>query len=188
VPIRCDLGTLAVGARATIRVVAQPMAPGTLRNSASVTGDVPDPNTRNNIDGTTTKVQGLLKIDKVASTSRIRAGGSLTYKIRVTNASAFALRSVRVCDDLPSGLAFVSATPRARLSSGRYCWTLRTLGAGKSRTFTLRVRVLRGTSGRKVNVATATAPNARGARSRAAADSAPIQVIAGVVRSGGVTG
>ncbi len=188
VPVRCDLGTLRVGARVTVRIVAQPMAPGTLRNSASVTGDVPDPNARNNIDGTATTVQGLLRIRKTASTSRIRAGGSLSYRITVTNASSFALRSVRVCDDLPSGLVFASASPKATPSKGQHCWTVRTLGAKKSTTFTVRVRVLRGTSGRKVNTATATAPNARGARSRAAADTAPIQVIAGVVRAGGVTG
>lgn len=187
-PIRCDLGTLQVGASVTISVVAQPKAPGTLRNSASVTGDLPDSNARNNIDGTATSVQGLLRIRKTASTSKIRAGGSLSYRITVTNASSFALRSVRVCDDLPAGLAFVSANPKATLSKGQHCWTVRTLGAKKSKTFTVRVRVLRGTSGRKVNTATATAPNARGARSRAAADTAPIQVIAGVVRAGGVTG
>jgi uncharacterized repeat protein (TIGR01451 family) len=188
VPIRCDLGTLRSGDRATVMVVAQPRAPGTLRNGASVTGDVPDPDAANNIDGTATRVRGLLRIRKAASTTRIRAGGTLSYRIRVTNASSFALRSVRVCDDLPSGLVFVSSTPRSRLSRGRHCWTIRALGARMSRTFTVRARVLRGTSGRKVNTATATAPGARGARSRAAADTAPIQVIAGRVRSGGVTG
>lgn len=113
VPIRCDLGTLQVGASATVTVVAQPMAPGTLRNSASVTGSLPDPRTGNNVDGTTTKVQGLLKVRKVASRSTVRAGETLRYRIAVSNASAFALRSVKVCDDLPTGLVFVSATPKA---------------------------------------------------------------------------
>jgi uncharacterized repeat protein (TIGR01451 family) len=187
-PIRCDLGTLASGASATIRIVAQPLAPGTLRNSASVTGDVPDPRTENNIDGTSTKVQGLLKISKVASTKTVRAGGTLTYKIRVTNASAFALRSVRVCDDLPSGLVFVSSTPKATLAKGQHCWTIRVLGAKKSKTFTLKARVLRGAGGRQVNVAKATAPNARGARSRAATGTAAIRVLPVAARGGGVTG
>ena len=187
-PIRCDLGTLRSGARATVRIVVAPKAAGTLRNSASVTGDVPDPNSRNNIDGTATRVVGLLRVRKTASTTRVRAGGTLSYRIRVTNASTFALRRVRVCDRLPSGLVFVSSTPRSRLASGRHCWTIRALGAKKSRTFVVRVRALRGASGRKVNTATATAPGARGARSRAAADTAPVQVIAGRVRAGGVTG
>lgn len=188
VPIRCDLGTLAAGARATITVVAQPQAPGTLRNSASVTGDVPDPDAGNNIDGTSTKVQGLLKIRKTASRKVVRAGGMLSYRITVTNASSFALRSVRVCDALPSGLAFVSATPQARLSKGKHCWTVKTLGANKSRSFTIKARALRGASGRKVNVATATAPGARGARTSAATGTAAIRVLPAAARGGGVTG
>jgi len=188
VPIRCDLGTLAAGASATIRVVAQPAAPGLLRNSASVTGDLPDPRTDDNIDGTTTKVQGLLKVTKVASSKTVRAGGTISYKIRVTNASTFALSSVRVCDDLPSGLVFASSTPKSKLVRGRRCWTTRALGANRSMTFTLKARVLRGTHGRKVNVATATAPNARGARSRAAAGTAVISVRRVAARGGGVTG
>jgi uncharacterized repeat protein (TIGR01451 family) len=188
VPVRCALGTLAGGASATVRIVAQPLAAGTLRNSASVTGDEPDPRADNNIDGTSTKVHGLLKIKKTSSAKSVRAGGTLTYKIRVTNASAFALRSVRVCDDLPNGLVFVSSTPKAKLVKGRHCWTIRALGAKKSKTFTLKARVLRGAGGRKVNVATATAPNARGARSRAATGTAAIRVLPVAARGGGVTG
>jgi len=49
-------------------------------------------------------------------------------------------------------------------------------------------RVLRGAGGRKVNVATATAPNARGARSRAVTGTAAIRVLPVAVRGGGVTG
>jgi uncharacterized repeat protein (TIGR01451 family) len=187
-PVRCDLGTLAAGASATVRIVVQPRAAGTLRNSASVTGDVPDPRAENNLDGTSTKVQGLLKIKKSVSAKTVRAGGTVTYKIRVTNASAFALRSVRVCDDLPSGLVLVSSTPKAKLSAGKHCWTIRALGAKKSKTFTMKVRVLRGAGGRKVNVATATAPGARGARSRAATGTAAIRVLPVAARGGGVTG
>lgn len=188
VPIRCDLGTLGPGARATVRVVAEPRAPGVLRNSASVTGDAPDPRAENNVDGTSARVRGLLKVSKAASATRVSAGGRLRYRIAVTNASPFALRRVRVCDALPAGLVFVSARPRARLSGGRRCWTVRRLGARKSRRFVVDVRVLGGASGRKVNVATATAPNARGARGRAATAKRPVQVIAGQVRGGGVTG
>nr|WP_246344499.1 DUF11 domain-containing protein [Conexibacter arvalis] len=187
-PVRCSLGTLRSGESATVRIVGRPLAAGLLRNSASVTGNEPDPNPRNNIDGTRTRVQGLLKIKKTASARTVRAGGTLTYKIRVTNASGFALRSVRVCDRLPSGLVFVSSTPKAKLTKGQHCWTIRALGANKSKSFTLKARVLRGAGGRKVNVATATAPNARGARSRAATGTAAIKVLPAAARGGGVTG
>jgi uncharacterized repeat protein (TIGR01451 family) len=188
VPITCDLGTLASGAKATITVVAQPKAAGTLKNSASVTGDVPDPKTDNNLDGTATKVQGRLTVTKVASARTVVAGGTLSYRIRVTNASAFAVKAVKVCDDLPSGLVYVSSSPRAKLSSGKYCWTVATLGAKKAKSFTIKVRALKGAGGRKVNVATATAPDARGARSKAATDTAAIHVKGVAVRGGGVTG
>jgi uncharacterized repeat protein (TIGR01451 family) len=188
-PIRCDLGTIGSGRTVTIKVVAQPMAAGTLKNSASVTGDQPDPSAGNNIDGTATKVQALLKVKKTASARTVRAGGTLSYKITVTNASPFAARSVKVCDKLPGGMVLASAKPKAKLSKGSYCWTVSTLGANTSRSFTIRVRVLRAESGRKVNTATATAPNARGAKSRAATGNAAIRVL-GVAkgRRGGVTG
>jgi len=188
VPIRCDLGTLASGASITVKVVARPMAPGSLKNSASVTGDVPDPNPGNNMSTTTTTVQGLLKVRKVASAANVRAGGTLSYRITVTNASSFPLRSVKVCDSLPSGIVFVSSTPKSTLSGGKRCWAVGTLGAGKSRAIALRARVLGGTAGRRVNTATATAPNARGARSKAATGTAAIRVLAARPRAGGVTG
>jgi uncharacterized repeat protein (TIGR01451 family) len=187
-PVTCELGTLAPGAKVTITVVARPLAAGTLRNSASVTGDAPDPKTDNNLDGAATGVRGVLRISKVAGASTVVAGGTLSYRIRVTNASPFAVDAVKVCDDLPSGLVYVSSSPRARLTSGRYCWTIATLGARKARTLTIRVRVLRGASGRKVNVATATSPQARGARTRAATDTAVVHVKGVSVRGGGVTG
>jgi uncharacterized repeat protein (TIGR01451 family) len=182
-PITCDLGTLAPGAKATITVAAQPLAAGTLRNSASVTGDVPDPRTDNNLDGASTKVRGVLKITKVASSRTVAAGGTVSYRVKVTNASAFAVGAVRVCDDLPSGLVYVSSAPRARLSSGKHCWTVATLGAHGSRSFTIRAKALKGASGRKVNVATATSPDAKAVRSTAA-----VQVARTALRAGGVTG
>jgi uncharacterized repeat protein (TIGR01451 family) len=188
VPVRCDLGTLANGQTVTIKVVGQPLRAGTLKNSASVTSDVPDPDSSNNIDGTNVRVQGLLKISKVASSKTVRAGGTLSYRITVTNASSFALRSVRVCDNLPEGLVYRSSSPKAKLSKGAYCWTIRSLGAKQRKVISMRVRVVKGAGGRKVNVATATAPNARGARSKAATGTAAIRVLAAQRRGGGVTG
>ncbi|HEY4278996.1 MAG TPA: DUF11 domain-containing protein [Conexibacter sp.] len=187
-PIRCDLGTLQNGQTVTIKVVGQPLRAGTLKNSASVTSDVPDPNIRNNLDGTTVMVRGLLKITKVASAKTVHAGGTLSYRVTVTNASSFALRSVKVSDNLPSGLVFDSASPKAKLSHGEYCWTITSLRAKAHKAITVRVRVLRGVGGRKVNVATATAPNARGARSKAATGTASIRVLAAQRHGGGVTG
>jgi uncharacterized repeat protein (TIGR01451 family) len=46
--VTCALGDLAVGASATITIVIRPTEPGTITNTASVTGNQPDPNNANN--------------------------------------------------------------------------------------------------------------------------------------------
>ncbi|MBB4664830.1 putative repeat protein (TIGR01451 family) [Conexibacter arvalis] len=183
VPIRCQLGTLAPGAEARIAIVVQPRAAGTLRNAASVTGNEPDPNAGDNLGRATTKVRGLLRLRKSADRQVVRAGGQLRYTLRVTNASGFALRGVRVCDRLPSGIALVRSAPRATLRRGAHCWTIQRLGAGATKRITFAARVLRGAAGRKVNTATATAPGAAIVRAKRA-----VTVAAGQVKAGGVTG
>ena len=72
-----------------------------------------------------------LTISKTANDKTVRAGGRITFTIRVTNRRTVAVRDVRVCDRLPSGLAFVSASPTARRSSGRYCWSAGTLAGAQ---------------------------------------------------------
>src|ERR1700687_1780520 len=46
--VTCTLGMLAVGASATATITVKPQAIGSLSNTASVTGDQPDPNLENN--------------------------------------------------------------------------------------------------------------------------------------------
>ncbi|HEX5195555.1 MAG TPA: hypothetical protein VFW09_22370 [Solirubrobacteraceae bacterium] len=59
------------------------------------------------------------------------------------------------------------ATSKARLSRGHRCWELLAPArAPRSRTITLRVRALTGTTGRKTNHATVTAAGAARARAR----------------------
>lgn len=182
-PVACDLGTIAAGQTVTIRIVAQPRAAGVLRNTASVTGDQPDPNPGNNLSRTRGRVRGVLAVAKTADRRVVQAGGRIAYRIRVTNRSGFALRDVRVCDRLPAGLAYVNARPRGRLARGQRCWTIDRLAAGRTRTFRVAVRALAGTAGSKVNRVTARAPGARRATARRA-----VVVIAGGVRAGGVVG
>jgi uncharacterized repeat protein (TIGR01451 family) len=186
VPLRCDLGTLSAGKSATIQVVAQPLAPGSLRNAASVTGDVPDPVASNNMGSATTKVRGKLTVSKTADHTTARVGGTVTYRIRAANPSGFAIRNVRICDTLPAGLVAIRSAPRARLSSGKRCWTVRQLGAHRSATFKLTVRVLNGSAGRRVNRVAASSPDAATVHATRA-----VTVVGGGVegtRAGGVTG
>jgi len=124
-----------------------------------------------------------LTLSKTVNHTKVRAGGRVTFTIRVTNPSTVSVSSVRVCDRLPSGLAFVSASPKARRSSGRYCWSVGTLAARRSRSFKMVVRTLRGVSGCRTNVATVT-----GSGAATKTDGARVCVLRRPSRAGGVTG
>ncbi|MCW2952198.1 MAG: conserved repeat domain protein [Conexibacter sp.] len=183
-PLRCSLGTIAPHAKVTITVVAYPRTAGRLRNAVSATSPVFDANPRSNIAGVSrTAVKPTLKITKLAGARSIRAGRTVSYTIKVTNPSEIGVRSVKVCDTLPSGLVRVSGTAGARLTRGAYCWSLRSLAGGTSRSYRLTVRALPGTNGSKTNIATVRSPDATtGAAKRT------VQVERGAVRPGGVTG
>jgi uncharacterized repeat protein (TIGR01451 family) len=182
-PVTCSLGTIEAGGSVTITVVVEPRAAGTLRNVASVTGEDLDPETADNTAVVTTRVKPALELTKVAERRKVRVGQTVTYTIRVRNPSDAAIRTVRTCDLLPPGLAYVSSKSRARPSKGRYCWTAKRLGPGEGRTYRLAARALSGTSGRRVNRATATSRDTGNARARRA-----VRVQAPPAPSGGVTG
>jgi uncharacterized repeat protein (TIGR01451 family) len=184
VPFTCRLGTIQPGKKVTITVKLTPTAVGTARNTASVTSPGTDPKTDNNIAGVSTTIsRPVLRLTKVANHKTVRAGQTVTYTLRVSNPSSAPVRSVKVCDTLPSGLVYVSSKSRAKLTKGQYCWTVGTLGAGRSRTLKLTARALKGTSGTKTNRASASSPDARTGRA-----SRSVRVRPAGLRAGGVTG
>jgi uncharacterized repeat protein (TIGR01451 family) len=184
VPFTCQLGTLQPGQKVTITVKLTPTKAGTARNTASVTSPGTDPKTDDNISGVSTTVsKPTLGLTKGANRKTVKAGQTITYTLRVKNPSAATVKNVKVCDDLPSGLVYVSSKSRAKLTKGQYCWTVKSLGAGKSKTFTLTARALKGTSGTKTNRASASSPDARSARA-----SRSVRVTRTALRAGGVTG
>jgi uncharacterized repeat protein (TIGR01451 family) len=184
VPFTCQLGTMQPGAKVTITVKLTPTKVGTARNTASVTSPGTDPKTDNNVSGVSTAVtKPTLGLTKTANRKAVRAGSTVTYTLRVSNPSTAPVRNVKVCDDLPSGLVYVSSKSRAKLTKGQYCWTVKSLGAKKSKAFTLTARALRGTSGTKTNRATASSPDARSKRV-----SRSVRVNRTALRAGGVTG
>lgn len=126
----------------------------------------------------------VLGLRKTANRATVRAGGLIAYTIRVTNATSVAVRRVRVCDRLPSGVIYVSSTPRATRSGGRYCWTIATLPGRSSRRFSLTTRTLRGISGIRTNVATLSASGVV----RSVTATARVRVLPIAARAGGVTG
>jgi uncharacterized repeat protein (TIGR01451 family) len=167
IPITCELGTIASGASVRITVVIKPREKGRARNAASATGEGNDSTPDNNMGTADVRVRKVaLRVSKVASNSSVQAGGTLSYRIRVRNPSKGEARRVKVCDRLPSGLSFVSSTPRAKRSGSQRCWTIKRLKAGKRRTFRVTVRAARGANGRKVNRATLRSPDIKPAVAR----------------------
>jgi uncharacterized repeat protein (TIGR01451 family) len=166
-PITCSLGSLAAHKSITITVVAQAKQSGTELNTASVTSASGDVDPANNLSGARTALSPILKLAKTASTRTAKAGQTVRYRIKVTNPTDLPIANVTVCDGLPSGLLYTGSSPKARLTTGRYCWSIRRLAAGRSQTYTISVNVAPGRGGREVNRATATARAVRSASAAA---------------------
>jgi uncharacterized repeat protein (TIGR01451 family) len=173
IPFTCSLGTIESGASVTITAVIKPRRSGRARNAAGATSSGFDANPDNNLDTVDVGVRKVaLRLSKVAGSSSVPAGETLGYRIRVRNPTKGEARNVRVCDRLPSGLAYVSSKPQARRGGRRRCWTIKSLKAGKSRTFRITVRTARGANGRKVNRAVLSSRDSKRVRAKD-----PIQVL-----------
>jgi uncharacterized repeat protein (TIGR01451 family) len=161
--VRCTLPAMAVNERIEVQIRVRAIDPGGTVNEAFLDPPPGQPCCAPPPPEVPVRVvKPQLGLTKGVNKKTIRAGQKVTYTIRTRNPSNATLRNVRTCDDLPPGLVFVSATPKARLSKGQYCWTERRLGAGKSRTYKLTARAVTGIRpGKKVNRATATSPDAK---------------------------
>jgi uncharacterized repeat protein (TIGR01451 family) len=184
--VSCAVGALGAGASAKVTVNAVATKPGLTTNSAVVAAPPPsvDPPANDTGKVTVRVVKPTLRLTKTANRASVRAGETATYTIRVTNPSKRSVRNVRVCDRLPSGLVYIFSKSKAKLTKSGYCWTAKTLGAGRTQTYRITVRALPGTSGRKVNRATA-ASTAIASTARA---TRTVRVLAARVLGGGVTG
>jgi uncharacterized repeat protein (TIGR01451 family) len=97
----------------------------------------------------------------------VSAGQTVAYRLTVSNPTTVTIHHVAVCDSVPTGLEFVSASPRAHLSGGRWCWSIAKLGAGRSTTLTLLANAAPGAGGKLTNTATATARGVKTVRAKA---------------------
>jgi uncharacterized repeat protein (TIGR01451 family) len=184
-PTTCSLGTIKAKKKVTITVVIKPRTSGCKqRNAGSVTGVGTDSNPANNLSRADICAKPVpLRLTKVADRHTLRAGDLVGYTIRVSNPTAGEARNVKVCDDLPSGLVYVSSKAKAKFTKGQYCWTIKTLGTHKSTSFRITVRAVSSSAGNRVNRASASAP---GAKSRRANDA--VHVLPARASGGGVTG
>jgi uncharacterized repeat protein (TIGR01451 family) len=183
--LSCSPGAVAAAQWVTVKLRAVAIKSGSATDAAKVlppAGSSDDP--ANNTSSATVRIAKVtLGLTQALSRTTLRPGQTATYTIRVHNPSKRAVHDVRVCDDLPSGLVYASSTPQAKLSNGRYCWTAKSLAAGRSQTYRLTIRALSGASGRKVNRASA---NSSGASTNTATGA--IRVLPARAVGGGVTG
>ena len=159
--LSCSLGTLAKGASAQIEVVAHvpaSLSGQKLTNTAKVSGDQPDPNQDNNSASATTEVDpkpsapaaapsgfNLTLEKKLEGPSQPELGEVLTYSLTVTNQGPATANQVKITDQLPAALEYVSASiPGGKCAAKGAVVTCRldSLVAGAKKTETLKARAV----------------------------------------------
>ena len=144
--ITCSLGALANGANATVAIIvtvnSSTSCGATLTNTAEVTSNEPDPTSSNNIASADTSVicQTDLSIIKSDSPDPVYTGTHLTYALSVSNHGPSDATGVTVIDNLPTGVAFVSATTSqgtCMQASGTVTCNLGNLASGATATVTI---------------------------------------------------
>ncbi|HJZ61908.1 MAG TPA: hypothetical protein VKD47_07135, partial [Miltoncostaeaceae bacterium] len=106
--------------------------------------------------------------------ARATAGQTITYTITVRNRGKVRARSVVMRDILPPSMSLPGKTATVKLSKGTAVVSLGNLAPGASKTIKIRVRIDRGVSGLRTNVATASAANAATVRASARTVIAPV--------------
>jgi uncharacterized repeat protein (TIGR01451 family) len=145
--LSCSLGTIAVGGDASVVIQIVPNQAGNITDTASVTGDLSDPDLTNNNAAVTVIVytgqepRSDLSLTKQASAVRVSAGAQFTYVLTVSNAGPDDAADVVVTDPLPPGLTLISVTSSQGDCGGTDTITcnLGTLANGASAEVTLTV-------------------------------------------------
>ena len=108
--VTASLGPLAVGATVVVTIHLKPTASGTVVDSATVSGGLPDPTMANNLVTFSDTVLPVADLSVAISTSAPQAvaGNDFTYTAVVTNAGPDAATNVALTDVLPA-----NATPGA---------------------------------------------------------------------------
>jgi uncharacterized repeat protein (TIGR01451 family) len=144
--LSCDLGSLTVGAVATVSLSVSPTSPGQLVNSGSVSADEVESNISNNSVTLTTTVANPaadLVLTAADSPDPIEAGRELVYSLAVTNLGPSVARSVAVNTLRPAGFDFVSAVSSqgsCDVTGGAVICSVGTIQAGDGATFTIILR------------------------------------------------
>ncbi len=163
-----SIGTLPVGATRTILIMGtvSPSATGVITNTANVTSTTPDPDPFNNTSTVNTDVSVIPPVEeadvsvvKTASPNPVRAGGTLTYTIVVSNAGPADAQNVVLTDTIPSSItgAEFSIDGGVTFNPWPGSYTIGTLLAGTSMTILIRGNVASQNTGCKCKCITNTA-------------------------------
>jgi uncharacterized repeat protein (TIGR01451 family) len=140
--IICKLGNLTTNGTASITVVAEATALGTVTNTVSVGGNEIEDNPLNNVASVATTISSPsadLAISASLSPNPVVMGGEVTYVVTVSNLGPATATSVIVTNPIPAGFRLVSTTASGGVTTntGVLTFSLGNLGSGSSTTFTL---------------------------------------------------
>jgi len=156
------LSSLAASANATLQLVASYDTPQVITNTAEVfavdqfdSNSTPNNNVPTENDQASVVLEPAtadLSLRKTVDNAEPNLGDTVTFTVTVSNAGPDPATGVSVLDQLPPGLAFVSATPSiGNYDAGTGIWTIGEIGVGVNRTLLLVATGM--TPGAKVNVA-----------------------------------
>ena len=129
------VGTVTSTMQQTLQLIATVVSPSARTNTAAIShADQFDRKTRNNSAGVTETPQVAdLAIAKMVDDPTPTVGETVTFTVALSNNGPSAATSVRVSDQLPAGLTFVSAkTSQGAYSSGSGVWTVGTVKTKKT--------------------------------------------------------
>ncbi|MCL2531094.1 MAG: DUF11 domain-containing protein [Oscillospiraceae bacterium] len=168
----CTLGTISNGTtamvliRGLVNAAADPAVTPTIRNTASVRSDTPDPNMKNNSDNVITPItlSADISVTKTGDPDPVEAGQMLAYTFNVTNTGPSNARRVVLADAVPSSIL----APEFSLDNGS-TWVLwndtcsianpsGVLAADETITVLIRGMVSAAITGNVINTATVLSP------------------------------
>jgi uncharacterized repeat protein (TIGR01451 family) len=159
-----NVGSLAYGGTASLSLVIQAAAAGTMTNSATVTSTTTaDPNPGENTDSVITTVvppTADLALSMAASPDPVLVGANLTYSLTVGNQGPATATAVTLADTLPVGMNFISASPsNAFTQVGQVVtFNLGNLESNEQRSATIVVQPTAAALGTPLNVGSVSSP------------------------------
>ena len=148
------VGSLAVGATATLTVQARVVSPNPSTNTAKVTGDQFEPDlTNNSASATITPQVSDLRVRKRVDNATPQLNGIVNFTVELTNLGPDDATGVTLADRLPPGLLFIAATPdRGMYDNTTGVWTIGNIANGETLKLVIQAQVTQTTS--QVNTAT----------------------------------